>query len=54
MISERVASLFSCAYHVCEVVHAQAVGLDALIGHDVVHEHQSAVGEPDFLALSLL
>jgi len=37
-----------------EFGHAKAVGLDALISHDVVLQHQSAVVEPDFPALSLL
>lgn len=41
-------------YHVSKVGHAQAVGLDALVGHHVVHQHQSAVVEPDLLAVSLL
>lgn len=41
-------------YHVSEVGHAKAVGLDALICHDVVHQHLFAVIEPDLLALSLL
>lgn len=46
--------MFSYAYHVSKVGHAKAVGLDALIGHDIVNQHQSAVAEPDFLTVSLL
>ncbi len=53
-MAETATFLFSCAYHVSKVGHAKAVGLDALIGHDVVHQHQSAVAEPDLPAVSLL
>lgn len=45
---------FPLAYHVSKVGHAKAVGLDTLIGHDVVHQHQFAVVEPGLLTLSLL
>lgn len=43
-----------CAYHVCKLSHAQTIGLDALVGQDVVHQHQFAVVEPDLHALGLL
>lgn len=42
------------AHHVCELSHAQAVGPDALVGQDVVHQHQFAVAEPDLPAFGLL
>lgn len=42
------------AHHVCKLSHAQAVGLDALVDQDVVHQHQFAVAEPDLLAFGLL
>lgn len=42
------------AHHVCKLVHAQAVGLDALVGQDVVHQHQLAVADPDLPAFGLL
>lgn len=42
------------SYHVCKLSHAQTVGLDALVGQDVVHQHQLAVVEPDLHALGLL
>lgn len=42
------------AYHVCKLSHAQTVGLDALVGQDVVHQHQFTVVEPDLHALGLL
>lgn len=42
------------AHHVCKRSHAQAVGLDALVGQHVVHQHQFAVAEPDLPAFGLL
>lgn len=41
-------------YHVSEVGHSKTVGLDALVSHDVVHQHHFAVVEPDLPAESLL
>lgn len=46
--------LSAWAYHVSKEGHAEAIGLDALICQHVVHQHQFAVAEPDFPALSLL
>lgn len=54
MVAETATFPFSCAYHVSKFGHAKTVGLDAFIGHDVVHQHQSAVVEPDFPAAGLL
>lgn len=42
------------AHHVCKLSHAQAVGLDALVRQDVVHQHQLAVDEPGLPAFGLL
>lgn len=44
----------SCSYHVSKVGHAKTVGLDACVGQNVVHQHHSAVVEPDLPAVSLL
>lgn len=41
-------------YQITKEVHAKAVGLDALVSHHVVHQHQLAVLEPDISAVSLL
>ena len=45
---------FCGAYHIGEEGHAQAVGLDLLVGQYVVDQHQLTVAEPDLLALGLL
>lgn len=50
----KIAETSTCAYHVCKLSHAQTIGLDALVGQDVVHQHQFAVVEPDLHALGLL
>ena len=42
------------SYHVRELVHAHAVGLDALISQDVVGQDPEAGGEPGEFALGLL
>lgn len=42
------------AYHVSKFSHAHAVGLNALVGQDVVNQHHLTVVQPDFLAASLL
>lgn len=44
----------TCAHHVSKFRHAHAVGLDALVGQDVVDQHQLTVVQPDLLAASLL
>lgn len=46
--------MFCRAYQVSKVGHAETVRLDALIGQDVVHQHQSAVVQPDLPAVRLL
>ena len=42
------------SYHVRELVHAHAVGLDALINQDVVGQDPAAGGEPDVFTMGLL
>lgn len=51
---QEVSTKMENPHHVCKLSHAQAEGLDALVGHDVVHQHQFAVAEPDLPALGLL
>ena len=46
--------MFCCAYQVCKDGHAETVRLDALISQHVVHQHQSAVFQPDLPAGRLL
>ena len=50
-LKQKICRHYLCffySYHVSKVGHAKAVGLVALISHDVVLQHQSAVVEPDF------
>ena len=42
------------SYHVRELVHAHAVGLDALISQDVVVQDPEAGGDPDVFTMGLL
>lgn len=51
---DTVTVHLSSAYHVGKVGHAEAVGLDALVSHDVVHQHHFPIVEPDLLAVSFL
>ena len=42
------------SYHVRKLVHAHAVGLDALISQDVVDQDPAAGGEPDVFTMGIL